>query len=199
MPDLTTAAYVMDLMGQTQPDPTTPDGAQIIAQLAALVTAASASFLSMTNRKTIAPASFTETRSGDGTGTLILRESPIISIVALSMNGRLQSAWTPAGRFGYVLADDGFTVEMIGSGFAPGMRNIVITYTAGYSPIPADIAQAVAEMVLWKRAKMPRIDQVSGSLNGMETVSFDRSSIPPFARDTVAQYLSLGGFRSGSR
>jgi hypothetical protein len=188
MPDLVTLAYVKALL----PAWTKTDGDESVA---AMISGASAAFLSATNRTAIAATAITETRSGDGSGSLILRESPVISIQSLSIGGRAQGAYSGSG-IGYALADNGFELLLVGSLFCRGIRNIAISYTAGWQTIPADIQLAVAEWVLWKRAKMPRIDQTSISLGGAETTSFDRGSMPPFTRDTIASYTSLGGFTS---
>ena len=55
--------------------------------------------------------------------------------------------------------------------FSRGVK-CTIAFTAGYATIPADVDQATVELVAFVYRQRDRIDQISKSLNGSETVSF---------------------------
>jgi len=242
--------------------------------LANLISAASRFFLSATNRRTIGLATFLETRDGDGSDSIILRYSPIYSLLSLKIDGipivpaALGVNTTP----GYYLPDNGFSVRLIGPRFNCGRANVLINYIAGYgatqtdpltvpaspgpytltaaqgqffysdlgvtlangtpltpttgapgpmqyavssvgvytfnaaqagvavlisynySAIPFDIQDAIAQIVAFKKAKYPRIDQVSAHL-GTETVTFSQADVPPMVRPIIATYKTIAQFR----
>ena len=163
------------------------------------ITAASAAFLSLTNRACIAPTQFTETVSGDGTDSLILRNTPILSVLALSIDGVASSAFTTGPQPGYEIADNGFAVILMNGCFSAGRRNVAITYMAGYNPIPADVQELIAEMVQMKRAKFPRIDKVSDTLptGAGQTTSFSQKDLPPMGMLIVQKYKTICRSYSG--
>lgn len=202
MPDLCTLAYVKGILPQVPSGATNTNSSVNDSVYALLISAASAAFVDACERPNILVQSFTETYSGDGHSSLILRNSPILSVQSLSVGGLPVAAYATPGALGYVVADNGYEVELYsgsfpaftpasfgfgGSGFQRGFRNIAITYTAGYATVPLDVQQAVAEMVLWKKAKMPRIDLSTQTLNGTEVVSYNMQELPG-VKATIARY-----------
>lgn len=168
------------------------------AALAQWITAASSAFLSLTNRECIAATQFTETVSGDGTESLILRRSPIVSVQSLSVDGRAINAYASGNAQGYALDDNGYSVSMMNGAFFRGPRNVVITYTAGYDPVPADIQELIAEIVQMKRVKFPRIDKVNDNLptNAGQTTSFSQRDLPPLGMLIVNKYKTIARYSS---
>jgi hypothetical protein len=63
-----------------------------------------------------------------------------------------------------------------------------VNYTAGYSAIPADIAEACVELVALRYRQRQNIGQSSKHLATGETVSYDRRAMPDWIRDVIARY-----------
>jgi len=90
----------------------------------------------------------TEVHNG-GVSGILLRQPPALSITSVTENGS-----TVAGS-GYTLSPGGGVVTRVNgysrSVWTDGFNNVSITYTAGRTSIPADIRQAVLELVrhLW--------------------------------------------------
>ena len=196
MPDLTTLLAVKTLIDQTKASVATPND----PLYSALITSASAAFLTYTNRANILAQSFTETRNGDDSTSLHVKHAPLISVQSLTVNGQNVPAYTGFGAFGYAIDDNLFEIQLApfhpsnpatfggGSRFHRGFRNVVVSYTAGWNTVPADIAQAVGEMVLWKKAKLPRMDLSTQTLNGMETNSYRQSELPDSVKGIITNY-----------
>jgi len=76
-------------------------------------------------------------------------------------------------------ADSGMVFLAPGYRFSMGKRNIKITYTAGYSTIPADLANACCE---WCALEYQRISKERWGLNNISAANtstgFDNSDIP---------------------
>ena len=74
--------------------------------------------------------------------------------------------------------------------FTQGLGNVTIVYTAGWTlaTLPAEIGQAVIELVAlrYKERERPGI-QASGGTGG-ETLSFLRASSPPSVQDVIEAY-----------
>ena len=85
---------------------------------------------------------------------------------------------SPAGRKIVVIG---------GLSFTCGRKNIVINYTGGYSPIPADIVHAAIEIAAQAYREREWIGQTSKSLAG-ETTAFARGFMPDSAKQTLQLY-----------
>lgn len=90
-------------------------------------------------------ADYTDTYDGTGGFALILRNFPVSSISAVSIDGRIVSAAAGPLDSGYALS--GRRLILRGSCFSRGQANVVVSYTAGYAPdaIPADLQMACLE------------------------------------------------------
>lgn len=112
--------------------------------LGRLITQVSRAILGFIDRATILPAEYNETRDGDGTNAIILRQWPVIAVASCVIDGR---TITPAGPLGPATrATPGFVLEQAspappgnmqklilrGLNFRSGQQNVVITYRAGY-------------------------------------------------------------------
>lgn len=70
----------------------------------------------------------------------------------------------------------------------PGVSQCVIQYTAGYSPIPYDIEQAVIEWVTWKFThERQRMGQIAASMSG-ESVSYSQFDKPMSVANVIDAY-----------
>jgi hypothetical protein len=175
MSDLTTLANLKEWLALT--NTTASD-----SLLSRLISAASAQIEKLTSRS-FTLATYVETRNGMGGYRMILLNQPIVAIGSLMINGAPipqrpnLSSYSP-GLGGYTF--DQACVYLSGCSFCPGAQNVVITYDAGYSTVPADIEQAcIALCGNWFRYK----DRIGKSSEGIEGQSISFS----------ANMLSAGG------
>lgn len=114
--------------------------------IAGLVTAISTAIQSWLGYN-IASASYTNNFNGDGGRALIIPDRPLTAISSLVMNGNIiVPAQSLPQTFGYSFNES--TVYLSGwYRFPRGFQNIAVSYTAGYSSVPADIAQACLDWV----------------------------------------------------
>lgn len=136
--------------------------------------------------------SITETFSGDGKCAHALANNPVSAITAFTMDG---SAVTGA----YVLdTDTGVVTFTDGTTFNWGVKNIVVTYTAGYDvqdgpALPSDIVRACLDL-----AKAMHDELVSNAI-AASTVSLGASSMvikpakmPPSVQRVFDNWAGVG-------
>lgn len=114
-------------------------------RLLELIEIASAQIESYCDRR-FAVAEYSDVLDGDGSDLLELSNTPIKEVLALSING---IAVDPAEAYVYpnwIRFDSGgeYSARLRGGGrvFAQGLRNISVTYRAGYEQVPAVISKA---------------------------------------------------------
>ncbi len=116
------------------------------AELARLIGAISADVRRQTDRALNVPAaSVTERRHGDDGTRMLLREYPVASVTSVTVDGVAIPAQVGGSGNGWFL--DGDCIELIGYTFGAGRNNVVIVYSAGWATVPADLAQAVIQLV----------------------------------------------------
>ena len=180
--DLTTLANVKAYL--SPPLATTADD----ALLSRLITAASQFIQSWLNR-TIASASYTDTRNGTGGMRLFLRNRPVTAIASVTVDGVAIAASSPAPTGAGYLFDDS-SVYLVGHCFTKGVQNVVIQYSAGYAAVPPEIEQACIAFVVLRYKERDRIGQVSKNLAG-EVVSFQQKDMPPDVATLLDQYRNV--------
>lgn len=133
---------------------------------------------------------FTEKRNGNGAAVLQTREFPIASIVSLSVGGVAISASATTTSVGYQFDDE--AIYLTGYKFTKGVRNVAITYTAGYKSdvMPFDIRQAVIEMAGLVYRRRDHLDVSSKSLAG-ETISYITQSMTPAAKELLQAHMRV--------
>ena len=98
----------------------------------------------------VSTQSYTDTYDGGNQFGIVLRNRPVISVQSVTMFG---VAVDPTN---WHLDDAGVLWYVIGyyakGGFYTGVGNVQVSYTAGYSPVPAKLKYGVKEMVrvLWE-------------------------------------------------
>ncbi len=181
--DLTTLADVKTWLQTGQSAfPVTDD-----ALLTRLVTAASQYIQSWLNRP-IASADYLEVRDGTGGQTLQFACFPVIDVMSLTID-RQAIPRAGSSRAGYAFGPTQLSVS--GYRFSRGLQNIVIGYTAGYSTIPSDIAQACIELVALRYRERTRIGETSRSLGGAETVAFSQKDLSDAIKTLLQQYRTV--------
>jgi len=175
--DLTTLANVKGWFAP--PLITTADD----ALLTRLVTAASQFIQSWLDR-TLAQQGYTETRDGGGGSSLAFANTPVSAVSALAIDGIAIPPASDAVSPGYAFSAT--RLYLRGYAFTRGVRNVTLSYTAGYAATPPEVEQACIELVALRYKERDRIGHVSKSLAG-ETVSFSQKDMS----DDIKTLLSL--------
>jgi hypothetical protein len=157
--------------------------------LSRIISAVSLAFATYCDR-TFASTSWTYQTSGKGGVALMLPEYPVTTITSVSIDGTTIPARQTVGGWGYVQSGPN-KILIDGAGypasFTHGVANVSVAFTAGYSSVPYDLAQACLETCgSWYR-RSSRIDEDSKSVQG-EVISFSRLEIPKAARFILEQY-----------
>ncbi|MGH8321611.1 MAG: phage head-tail connector protein [Gammaproteobacteria bacterium] len=164
--------------------------------LQSLISNASA-FIERYCSRTFAQADYSETRNGTGGYRMPMKQAPITAVSSVSVNDLAVPAAVNGTSYGYVWDSEiiyirpGAPPSQLPWAFSLGIQNVVIDYTAGYSMIPLDVAQACIELVASKFAKRDRIDKKNEIL-AQQTVGFDISSMPQSVVCALAQYRRWG-------
>ena len=152
--------------------------------LGRLITAASAFIVSFLDRS-IFTASYVEYRDGPGGYTISLLNYPVTAVSALEINGVAMTLATGTVNYGYQFSDR--QIVMRGYKFTRGIRNVQVSYTAGYATVPLDIEQACLELVAYKYRSRDWVGQAS-KIVGSENVSFITKEIPENALGTLQRW-----------
>lgn len=123
-----------------------------------------------------------------GSGTILILPNPTQPQIVPTFTG-------PNYAFGYT-----FTLTELclwGQCLPMGSQNIIVQYTAGYDPVPADIQQACIELIARKYRERSRIGERSRSIGGIETVgywaptSFSMKDMSTDAQVALQQYRQV--------
>jgi len=144
------------------------------ALLTSMVAAYSAWVRSYLNRD-LTTSSYDIRRSGRGTFAMMLPQYPVTAVSLLEIEGQPIQAQTAWGAPGYRFDDTQIVLE--GYCFSRGYSNVHIQFTAGYPSPPADIAQAVNELITLRYKMRDKLEWSSKSLAG-ETVSLVQKDMP---------------------
>lgn len=128
------------------------------SDLARLVSSASQAVERYCNR-TFAVDTYTERHDGRGLSRIWLRQRPVVSVAAVSSDGydldnTSGDAWTFNPDTGELLWSNGLDDPRFAARFARGFRNVEVTYTAGFDPIPEPVATAVILTARWLADRM---------------------------------------------
>jgi len=174
--DLTTLAIYQAWNG------TVPAGD--VAAVNGLITAVSGWIRSVTNRD-FSLTSYTRRFDGQNSQRLVLPQYPIVSVESVAVGRQAITAQAAPEQPGYFFDEDSIILDSYR--FDRGFGNVSIAWTAGYSQIPADLAQAANELVGLRMKQKENQGWTSKSLAG-ETVSLDVRDMPSSVRTTLKQY-----------
>lgn len=178
--DLITATAVMAVGGMADAEST------IIADM---ITRASHTANTKTNRLLKARA-LTEYYNGDGSISLITKQRPINSVAGLYQDaGREFSADSLVDSDLYSIMSDEGQIIATGTVFYRGIQIIKLVYNAGYSTVPADLEEAVLELVLYWYEMQYKNKSVGVSSRGGDgrTVTYHKE-IPSHVQDIFWHY-----------
>jgi hypothetical protein len=139
-------------------------------------------------QRNILEATYTDTYSGKGIPqtSQMLRNYPIVAVSSLSIDGVILPASPAFGQAGYGF--DEYSVFLTGYYFGKGRNNIVISYTAGYAATPADLNQAVIEVVSLRFRERSRVGEISHHVGSETVVSFVQKDVPADVLTLLQRY-----------
>jgi hypothetical protein len=157
------------------------------ALLTRLITAASGFIESWLQRR-IAVSDWIEVRDGNGGQRLAFANFPVSAVLALSIDGLAIPPAPSGGGFGAGYVFTPTELALRGYVFTRRAQNVIVTYTAGYSSVPPDIAQACIELVCQRYRERTRIGEASKALISGETVNFSQKDMSDDVKSLLAQY-----------
>jgi hypothetical protein len=157
------------------------------ALLSRLVTAASRFIESWLDRQ-ILSADWIEVRDGTGGQRLAFANFPVAAVLGLSIDGLSIPPAPAGGGFGAGYVFSPTELALRGYVFTRRAQNVVVAYTAGYTNVPPDIAQACIELVCQRYRERSRIGEVSKALMSGETVSFSQKDMSDDVKTLLSQY-----------
>jgi hypothetical protein len=175
--DLTSLANVKSWLKITVTDDDT--------NLARLITACSSWISKSYCRRVFQLAGYVEGRNGTGTHTMMLANRPIVLVESVQVDG-ISIPHAPDFRsFGWV--NDDLAVCLRGHLFTRGVQNVLFTYSAGFTEIPADVEEACIEAVSIAYKERGRIGEQSKIIDG-QNVSFRIEDFSPRAQSILLHY-----------
>lgn len=181
MSNLTTLANVKEWLN-IKPGDTSQD--QLLNRM---ITAASAFVESWLNR-TIAVTTYSELRDGQGGRRMGVSNYPIKAVTKVQVGTQLYSPAAAPGLLGYTFTNNSITLNQ--ACFVRDKNNVVLEYTAGYDTTPADIEQAVIEMIGLRYKEKDRIGISAKTLAG-ETISFSQKDMSQSTKTLLTQYRKV--------
>lgn len=154
------------------------------AVLNRLITSASQFIRSWLNRD-IDQRSYTDTRDGTGHVKMTFPNYPITAVQSVQVGQIVIPQSTGPTVPGWVFTPTAIILRQYV--FDKDYQNVVVTYTAGYSPIPTDIAQATIEMVTFRFKDSQRIGISSKTLAG-EVITFSQKDMQAATLTLLNQY-----------
>lgn len=141
----------------------------------------------------VEPIHYNEYYNGNGNQILFLRNTPIISINQLVING------VGIGQTDQFHKSLGYTIDaskkylvLIASTFTRGVQNIYVDYQAGYTKTPMDINIAIRKWVALNYKRRSWIDQKSQALpQGAGTVTYQDYELSPDIQSVIDYYSRL--------
>jgi uncharacterized phiE125 gp8 family phage protein len=122
----------------------------------------------------------TEVHNG-GVSGIVLRQSPVIAVDTVTENGTSVTGFTLSPGGGVLTRTSGYSRAT----WADGYGNVSVTYTAGRTSIPADLRQAVLELIrhLWKTQRGQQ-----GRAREEEFIAGQGYSMPNRVLELIAPY-----------
>lgn len=161
-----------------------------------LIAAASAAIQARV-RRTLGMQTHVEVHSGRNRPRIWLRVRPVVAVSQVTVDGdplddSQGTAWTFVAETGELVRGDGLGDSRFAPWFPAGVGNVVVTYAAGYDPIPADVRRATiltvqalhAASALSGAYKSESIGDYSYTLNDGLV-----DAVPPVAARLVSRYV----------
>lgn len=187
-----------------------PPGNADEAWLQLLITGVSEDILEYSGRYSIlAQTGVTETRNGNGSDRMMLRNQPIFGVSSLTINGQtIAAAPTPTGS-GFVFDEEFIYLRGWGAlpgfwlgNFSIGVQNVAIVESCGWltpgqqalsitiagaPTLPAGVKLAATEWVASRYKQSKRVGE-TGTTTGQTRVNYDLSDMPKFVRSRLDRF-----------
>jgi predicted transglutaminase-like cysteine proteinase len=157
------------------------------AMLGTMITQASQFIQAWLNR-TFASASYTETRDGTGTQTMMFANYPVTAVASLTVDDLAVPPASNTTNTGYRFT--AHRLHLNNDVFTRGFGNMTVTYTAGYTSTPPEIDGACADFVAYKYRELERIGHSSKSIQS-ETVAFITADMPAGVKTILNNYRNV--------
>ncbi len=159
------------------------------ALLQTLITNCSAFIETWTNR-IFKSTDYTDVMDGIGwtSRKIAFQNYPCTAVSAVTIDDIVIPAASNTTEFGYRFNENFLFLN--GYSFCEGFQNVVVSYTAGYSATPSDVAQACIQIVALRYRELERIGQHSKVLNG-ENVNFTTTAVQPDVAITLGHYTKV--------
>lgn len=147
--------------------------------LQTLITAVSQFFASYCGR-VFQSNVYNERYNGTGGNVLPLNQSPVTAVASVSVNGVALAAQVGQKQSGYTF--DEFALYSLGTqfscaGFTTGLKNVWVTYTAGYVTIPYDLNNACVQAVAKNLRDKNKPSVASRAIAG-ESITYTNKDLP---------------------
>ena len=131
----------------------------------------------------------TEYYDGDGSDTLYVKAYPISAVTSLYVDpDRDYGSSTLVDSDDYVYYENEGKIKTDGALLASGSKSIKLTYTGGYTTAPADLQQAVKELVaFWYKRNTDKRVGVSSVNIGDKSITYE-TDIPASVLSTFKRY-----------
>lgn len=132
----------------------------------------------------------TELYDGNGSCRMILPllvDQPLVSVTSLTIDGTAIPAAATIADPGYRAY--GSRIVLNGYAFCRGALNVEITYVAGWTAAPEDLAQACIDLVAYTYRNRSHIGVAAKTIN-TEVVSFIQKAIPDHVQRVLDTYIA---------
>ena len=139
-------------------------------------------------------ADYSEVRDGTGGQRLQFACFPVSAVLCVTIDGIVippVSMLSPntVSTSGYAFSPTQLVVR--GYRFVRGPQNIAFSYTAGYSTIPPELAQACIELVALRYRDRLRVGEISKAVGGGETISYSQKDMSAAISTVLQQYRAV--------
>ena len=128
---------------------------------------------------------------GSGHAELLLPQYPVAEVTSLVLNGAALLPAVPGGTSGWWLDCSAGLVALKNGLFTRGRGNVLAAYSAGFSPVPADLAQAALEQAAMRfqesAAGHGRLGVAARTLAD-GSVSYSQKALLPQVREVLDRY-----------
>ena len=128
---------------------------------------------------------YQERYSGAGSTRLLLRQTPVQSVISLTINGVIIPA-SDGVSLGYRFDD--LSITLVGRVFSHGINNVEADYVAGFDDVPADIELAVLDTVAREYRERQRIGKKSDAQPQGGNTTYDTAALSERAKLILGNY-----------
>ena len=151
-----------------------------------LIGAASAFFVQASGLE-ILQRSYVERYDGKGSARLYLRHTPVVSVTSVTIDEASIPVSAAVSDPGWVLS--GNVILLFGYWFRRGLGNVLVDYSAGYATPPADVAEAVMELVGMRYRGKDRLGKLSESMGAIGSTAYSQKDVSPFVQSVILRHM----------